>query len=574
MADGYARVTGKPQCVLVHTDVGTQALSCAVHNAHIARTPVLIFAGLCPITIEGEQRGSRTEWVNYLQDVPNQRAIVGQYCRYTGEIRSGKNIKQMVNRALQFAASNPKGPVYLCAAREPLEEEIEPYHLDQLVWQPVGPAGLPQEAVEQIANALIAAKEPLIVTGYSGRNVNAPGELVKLADLVKGLRVLDTSIGDVCFPANHPGWLGGKYAAHESIETADVILVLDCDVPWVPTQCRPRKDAIIIHIDVDPLKQNMPVFYIDAVGRWAADAFTALKQLNAYILSTPSYAKLLSSNEQLQHEAVRLSSYNHLIKRINSQATPSSGPSTGLNAALITAALKRTCPANTLWCVEVVTNTFFVADQLQCTIPGSFISSGATGLGWSGGASIGIKLAAKTIAQKSLPTTNPLYGPDNFVVCIISDGTYLFSHPSPVYWIASRYHLPTLTIILNNKGWNAPRKSLQLVHPNGIGSRISNRDLNISFDDPSPDYAGIAKAASGGRIWTGYADTVGELDGILEKAVETVRKGTGAVIECRLPGMEGKVDGAGAEEAANGGEAAKATNGSITKRKFDEVAET
>jgi thiamine pyrophosphate-dependent acetolactate synthase large subunit-like protein len=93
MADGYARLTGKPQCVIVHVDVGTQGLGAAVHNASCGRAPVLIFAGLSPFTIEGEMRGSRTEYIHWIQDVPDQKQIVAQYCRYTGEIKSGRNVK-------------------------------------------------------------------------------------------------------------------------------------------------------------------------------------------------------------------------------------------------------------------------------------------------------------------------------------------------------------------------------------------------------------------------------------------------------------------------------------------------
>lgn len=54
--------------------------------------------------------------------MPDQAAILRQYCRYSAEIKTGRNIKEMVNRALQFATSDPKGPTYLMAAREVLEE--------------------------------------------------------------------------------------------------------------------------------------------------------------------------------------------------------------------------------------------------------------------------------------------------------------------------------------------------------------------------------------------------------------------------------------------------------------------
>ena len=109
----------------------------------------------------------------------------------------------MVNRALSFATSDPKGPVYLCGAREAMEEELTPYDLQQEYWNPVEPAALPLFGVKSIAEALVNAQEPLVITGYSGRNHGAVNELVRLADTVKGLRVLDTGGSDMCFPGNY-----------------------------------------------------------------------------------------------------------------------------------------------------------------------------------------------------------------------------------------------------------------------------------------------------------------------------------------------------------------------------------
>jgi thiamine pyrophosphate-dependent acetolactate synthase large subunit-like protein len=106
----------------------------------------------------------------------------------------------MVNRALSFAMSDPKGPVYLYGAREPMEEDLEPYKLDQSFWNPVEPAALSPNAVKTISEALVNAQEPLLITGYSGRNHAAVAELIELADNIKGLRVLDTGGSDMCFP--------------------------------------------------------------------------------------------------------------------------------------------------------------------------------------------------------------------------------------------------------------------------------------------------------------------------------------------------------------------------------------
>ncbi|MGZ6022190.1 MAG: thiamine pyrophosphate-binding protein, partial [Rhizomicrobium sp.] len=135
-ADGFARVTGRAQAVFVHVECGTQSLGGAVHNAAKGRCPVLVFAGASPYTQEGEQHGSRGEFIQWIQDVFDQRGIVRGYMKYDNELRSGANVKQMVHRALQFAHSDPRGPVYLMAAREVLQQEVESVALDMAQWQP------------------------------------------------------------------------------------------------------------------------------------------------------------------------------------------------------------------------------------------------------------------------------------------------------------------------------------------------------------------------------------------------------------------------------------------------------
>ncbi|KAJ5238377.1 hypothetical protein N7468_002996, partial [Penicillium chermesinum] len=517
-ADGYARLTGEPQAVIVHVDVGTQGLGAAVHNASCGRAPVLIFAGLSPYTIEGETRGSRTEYIHWIQDVPDQKQIVSQYCRFTGEIKSGKNVKQIVNRALQFATSDPKGPVYLMGAREVMEEEIQPYQLNPNVWGPVSPAALPAAGVELITSELAAAKNPLVIVGYTGRQAASVTELVKLADQFRGIRVLDTGGSDMCFPANHPAWLGLRYAGHELVKTADLILVIDCDVPWVPTQFQPADSAKIIHIDVDPLKQQMPVFYINAMATFRADSATALKQINQHIASNQSLQQFIQCEVNVNFGKVRQEEYQKRRQEIvDLAAIPDGGDGAPLNVSYLMAQVRKGCPADAIWAIEAVTLTHPVSDQISATLPNSWINCGGGGLGWSGGGALGIKFASDV--QNGGP------GKGKFVVQVVGDGTYLFSVPGSVYWISRRYNIPVLTIVLNNKGG---------MHHGG--------DLHISFA-PTPDYAGIAKAAAGGELWAGRASTVAELAEQLPAAIQSVLSGQGAVLEAQLDGTVGKYRG-------------------------------
>ncbi|PVI02834.1 thiamine diphosphate-binding protein [Periconia macrospinosa] len=519
MADGYARQSGEPQCVIVHVDVGTSGMAAAIHNASMGRAPVLIFAGLSPYTIEGEMTGSRTEFIHWMQDVPDQKQIVAQYCRYVGEIKTGKNVKQMVMRALQFATSAPQGPVYLMGAREVMEEQIEPYSINPAYWKPIGRAALPQSAIEQVAHALLEASEPLVVTGYSGRNHAAVSALVSLADTVKGLRVLDTGGSDMCFPADHPGWLGMKYGADDSVKTADVILILDCDVPWVNTQCKPRADARIFHFDVDPLKQSMLVFYLDAQERYRADAETALTQIVEYLRSSAVAEKLADEKFERRWSALQ-ASYKERIQTLDELAKPSDS----LTTDYVCSTVRNFLPQDTIFAVEAVTNTIIVHNQIRATLPGQWINCGGGGLGWSGGGTLGIKLAADAEDQNRKK---------RFVVQIVGDGTFLFSVPSSVYWISSRYNIPILTIVLNNKGWNAPRRSMLLVHPDGPASRATREELNISFA-PSPSYSEIARAASDGKIFAARVSDASQLQSALEEAVKSMEGNVSAVLDVNV----------------------------------------
>ena len=106
-AHAYASVTRQPQAVFVHVDAGTQNLGGAVGNAMRGRVPVLIFAGAAPFTITGELPGGRTEFIHWIQDVRDQRGILRNYVKYDNEMRTGRNVKQLVHRALQIARSEP-----------------------------------------------------------------------------------------------------------------------------------------------------------------------------------------------------------------------------------------------------------------------------------------------------------------------------------------------------------------------------------------------------------------------------------------------------------------------------------
>jgi acetolactate synthase-1/2/3 large subunit len=209
-AHGFAQVSGRAQAVVVHVDCGTQALGGAVHNAAKGRIPVFIFAGLSPFTQEGEQAGSRNEFVQWIQDVRDQRGIVRQYMKYDNELRSAANVKQIVHRALQVARSDPPGPVYVVGAREVMEAAAAAVAIEPADWSPVAPMPLPADGVAAIADALAAARRPLVVTSYLGRKPAAVEELIRFCRRL-GVGVLESVPNYVNYPHDDALYQGNHW---------------------------------------------------------------------------------------------------------------------------------------------------------------------------------------------------------------------------------------------------------------------------------------------------------------------------------------------------------------------------
>ena len=508
-AHGFAQATGRAQAVLVHVECGTQSLAGAIHNAAKGRVPVFIFAGTSPATQEGEARGSRNEFIHWIQDVFDQRGLVRGYMRYDNEIRTGANVKQLVNRALQFAYSEPKGPVYLVGAREVMEQEVAPKAMVREEWPAISSAALTTADAAHLAALLAKAHRPLVVTSYVGRNIEAVGELVRLSRRV-GAGVLESVPCYVNFPTDDPLYQGNQWNEQRQnpmLAEADVILVVDSDVPWIPTINRPAVGARIIHIDTDPLKEQMPLWYIGARHIHRADAATALRQINEQLDSIVVDARTLE--EKRRH-------YAKLHEQRDAELAQREQPQGQvLTPEYLTACVRRAIGDDAIVISEGVTNFHTIANHSGRRKPGTLYNSGGGSLGWGGGAAFGVKLAR----------------PDALVTALMGDGCYMFSVPSSVHWMARRYETPFLTVVYNNHGWKAPRFSTLAVHPKGQTSRTD--DIGVSFDPP-PDYAGIAAAAGGAHPET--VRRADEVEPALQRALHAIREqGRSAVIDAWLP---------------------------------------
>ena len=496
-AHGYAMITRRPQLVLVHVDVGTQNLGGSIHNAARGRVPAIVIAGLSPVTENAGVTGGRNEFIHDLQDAPRQGAIVDQYTRWTYEVRAPESIDGVVLRAFQLATAAPEGPVYLSGAREVWEGRVPPSGERPEDWPAPEIAGLSVGAAQELASALAASRRPIVVTSYLGRQPAAVERLVALSERV-GIGVGEVSPVYMNFPGNHPHHV--SYRRNDLIADADLILLIDVDVPWLKSKVSPRADARVFHIDVDPVKPGMGFWHYPVERAWQADSRQALEQL----------VDAVGPDVEGRDER---SAWIDEAKRGLEAAMPSAPSEGPITPEELTAAVGRLVTDKTRVVFESPTATELIPPILKLSRPGSYFNSGGTGLGWGVNAAIGVKLAS----------------PGSEVIALIGDGCYQFAVPTSAYWVASTYRTPFLTVIYNNGGWSAPKHSTLGVHPEGAAQR---RDAFFTTMTAGARLADMARAS--GDV-DGFTVTErGRLCETLDQAMASVRAGRPAVVDVAI----------------------------------------
>ncbi|HEY1298221.1 MAG TPA: thiamine pyrophosphate-requiring protein [Chloroflexota bacterium] len=506
-AHGYFLVTRKPQLVVVHVDVGTQNLGGNVHDAMRGQAGVVILAGRAPYTVDGLLPGSRDRAIQWQQDVTDQIGIVRNYVKWSHELGRVDTLHQLVPRAVQMAASEPWGPVYMTAAREVLMQPPEGKMVDLSVAQRARPlvtsAGDPA-ALEQLAEWLAGAESPLAITGNLGRHPEAVSQLVTLAETL-GMRLVDTR-GPLNVPADHPLFVDDASAA---IAEADVILLLDVDVPWIPRYVRPAEGARIAQLDIDPLKETIALWGYPVDLPIQADTSKALAGLQAAIDRQATAA----SRQRWAERSARYAAAHTAQQQILRATLADLRTRRPIAAEWVGAALAERLPNDAIVLDETVTSADAVRRFLGRQLPGTILSAGAPGLGWALGAGVGVRLAA----------------PDQTVVALVGDGSFVFGSPVAALWAAQQAAAPFLTIVMNNGGYNASKMPVLGLFPDGASKR-ANAFPGVRFNTP-PDYAALARSchAYGERV-----EDPAELPAAIDRGLAAVSDGQAAVLDVVL----------------------------------------
>ena len=219
MAHGAYAMTGKPQAVMLHVNVGTANAINNIINLNRDNIPLILAAGRTPITEKGKF-GGRNRYIHWGQEMFDQGGMLREAVKWDYELRVPEQITDVVSRAYEITMSSPRGPVYLSLPREPLAAPmpeplgpVKPRHV------PAPPHADPA-MIATLAEWIAAAEKPLIITTASGAEAMAP--LGRIAEKY-ALPVVTQRQRVVCLPSSHPMHMG--YDPQGLLQEADLVIV-------------------------------------------------------------------------------------------------------------------------------------------------------------------------------------------------------------------------------------------------------------------------------------------------------------------------------------------------------------
>jgi acetolactate synthase-1/2/3 large subunit len=361
-----------------------------------------------------------------------------------------------------------------------------------------------QEAIDAAADLLAGAQFPLILTSALGRSPEAFAAFAALTEEF-ALPVAQGEPNDLNLPSNHPMNLGFDVKA--LLPRADVVLVLDAPVPWVPKSVSPSRDAKIIHLSPDPLQTQYPF------RDFEADLLITGTTRGALPLLRESLRKRMKRDD-IETRRKTIAALREELVAARRRALDAARARTPISTSHIAACLNELKTEDAI----IINELGVPISQLQLTKQGSYMGSLlAGGLGFGLGAALGAKLAA----------------PEREVISIVGDGSYMFGNPLPFHYVGRAENLPTLTIIANNQSWHAVRASTLDVFPGGYAAKANVMPLTEL--KPSPDYEKVITTCGGVGE---KVEQPGDLPAALKRAFDAVRSGTPALLNVITQGRD------------------------------------
>jgi thiamine pyrophosphate-dependent acetolactate synthase large subunit-like protein len=512
MGHGYAKIEGKPVCVLAHGTVGLQHASMAVYNAYVDRAPVFMIIGN---TLDAETRRPGVEWAHSVQDAG---ALVRDFTKFDDCPFSLQHFAESAVRAYKFATTPPTMPVLLVADGDLQETPMKPGekpHMPKMTWDapPQGDSG----AVMETARLLVNAESPVIIADRCARTATGLKDLTELADTLQCAVI--NQYGRMNFPSRHP--LNQSERAGAVIRDADVILGLEVWDFWgtvhnfrdqLHRTSRPITKAGTKMIAISATDLNTRSNYQDFQRfpdldiSMAADSEATLPAL------IEACKKLLTADRKSALEA-RRKKLGELAKEAHakllvdaSYAWDASPISTARLAMELYGQIKGrdwSLVSNNAW-----PQRLWSFDKHYQYIGGA----GGAGVGYGSPAAVGAAVANKKYGRLSVNIQN--------------DGDLMYA--PGVLWTQAHHQIPLLTVMHNNRAYHQEVMHLQRM-ANRHQRDITTAEIGTTLKNPNVDYAALARSM--GVHGEGPITDPKDLGPAIARALEVVERGEPALVD-------------------------------------------
>jgi thiamine pyrophosphate-dependent acetolactate synthase large subunit-like protein len=456
MADGYARASGKP-AVIVVANIGLPNAMTQMVNSWKDNIPLIVAVASVGQEALGRELTQETEHVELMTQ---------PITKWYWNAQSTATIPETVRRAVKFSTTPPCGPVFLSLPTNTLQGEAKANIIEQAKFDVPMRIRPDKDDIEAAAKMLLAAQNPLVSIGDELNWCGAHKEIVELAELL-GLPVSGQAgtlgFWSKPFPTRHPLFVGTLLPNMRMLGKADLLLNLG---NRFGERASPGTKLISIRLDPTSLARENPV----DLGM-VADLKLAIQDLMAAVRSMATGQRLKDISEERINRTRKITAEMWQVRQKTAREGADSAPVTLGRLGL---ELEEALDRDTCYVCDVDSGKTMDAVMSFGGPDKHYIGTGPNVLGWGMAAGVGVKLAR----------------PDQPVVSVVGDGSFLFSGPQPL-WSMARYQAPVTVIVLNNRSYNNERNRIW----NSAGRQFkTGRDMTCYNGNPDVDFAKTASA--------------------------------------------------------------------------------
>jgi acetolactate synthase-1/2/3 large subunit len=504
MADGYAKIDGKPLAVMAHSTVGLQHAAMAIYNAYAGRSPAFIILGN---TIDATARRPLIEWYHSAQDAV---AMVRDYSKWDDLPISLPHFAESAVRAYKLAVTPPMGPVILVADSDLQETPVEAnlkLHIPK--YTASGPPAGDSASVAAVAKLLVDAENPVIFADRCVRTEAGQALLVELAE------TLQAPVVGGKFPNHHPLSQAGGRAL---IANADLIVGLEVPDLWgtvntardqlhrsTQTFIKPTTKVVSISALELGMKSNYQYFqrYPETEISIVADAEATLP----YLIEACKRLLTADRKRAFEDRGKKLAAaHEQGMQRARDEATYG-WDSSPISLARLQAELYEVIRAKDWSLVGGGASRLWNVDKIYRTAGGG----GAAGVGYTAPGSVGGALANRKHGRLS--------------VAIQTDGDLMYA-PGAL-WTAAHHRIPLLSVMHNNRAYHQ-----EVMHVQRMANRhqrgIENAGIGTTITDPNIDFATMVRGL--GVYGEGPITEAKDLGPAIRRALDAVERSGGPAL--------------------------------------------